>query len=42
VLEDGRTSAELSPEEKNARSHRGAALRELAPKLATLSMKTLR
>jgi XTP/dITP diphosphohydrolase len=26
----GRTSAELSPEEKNARSHRGAAARALA------------
>jgi len=30
VLEDGRTSAELSPEEKNARSHRGAAARGIA------------
>ncbi|MFZ9916082.1 MAG: RdgB/HAM1 family non-canonical purine NTP pyrophosphatase [Phycisphaerales bacterium] len=29
VLDDGRTSAELSPEEKNARSHRGNALRRL-------------
>jgi len=29
VLEDGRTSAELSPAEKNARSHRGNALRAL-------------
>lgn len=29
VLEDGRTSAELTPAEKNARSHRGNALREL-------------
>ena len=28
--EEGRTSAELSPEEKNARSHRGAAAREMA------------
>jgi len=27
VLPDGRTSAELSPDEKNARSHRGAAVR---------------
>lgn len=42
VLEDGRTSAELTAEEKNARSHRGEAIRELAPKLAALSMKTLR
>ncbi|HEX5787066.1 MAG TPA: RdgB/HAM1 family non-canonical purine NTP pyrophosphatase [Woeseiaceae bacterium] len=30
----GRTSAELSPEEKNERSHRGMALRELARALA--------
>lgn len=30
----GRTSAELAPDEKNARSHRGMALRELAAKLA--------
>ncbi len=29
VLEDGRTSAELSSQEKNARSHRGNALRTL-------------
>lgn len=33
VLDDGRTSAELSPAEKNARSHRGNALRALVPKL---------
>ncbi|MFM7133281.1 MAG: RdgB/HAM1 family non-canonical purine NTP pyrophosphatase [Planctomycetota bacterium] len=33
VLDDGRTSAELSPAEKNARSHRGNALRVLVPKL---------
>jgi len=32
----GRSSAELSAEEKNSRSHRGAALRELAPHLALL------
>lgn len=32
----GRSSAELSPEEKNARSHRGKALRALAPHLAAL------
>lgn len=32
----GRSSAELSAEEKNQRSHRGAALRELAPRLALL------
>lgn len=30
VLETGCSSAELSPEEKNARSHRGKALKELA------------
>lgn len=30
VLEDGRTSAELSAEEKNARSHRGEAARKIA------------
>jgi putative transposase len=34
VIEDGRTSAELSPEEKNARSHRGRAAREMAVMLA--------
>ncbi len=34
MLEDGRTSAELSSAEKNARSHRGNALRLLVPKLA--------
>jgi XTP/dITP diphosphohydrolase len=33
VLPDGRTSAELSSDEKNARSHRGNALRALMPKL---------
>jgi XTP/dITP diphosphohydrolase len=33
VLPDGRTSAELSPTEKNARSHRGNALRALVPML---------
>lgn len=32
----GRSSAELTPEEKNARSHRGQALRELAPHIAAL------
>jgi XTP/dITP diphosphohydrolase len=32
--ESGKASAELSAEEKNARSHRGAALRELALALA--------
>ena len=33
VLELGKSSAELSPEEKNARSHRGQALAELSRKL---------
>ncbi|UIZ91802.1 non-canonical purine NTP pyrophosphatase [Corynebacterium sp. CNCTC7651] len=32
----GRSSAELTPEEKNARSHRGNALRQLAPAIAEL------
>lgn len=32
----GRSSAELTPEEKNARSHRGKALRELAADIASL------
>lgn len=32
----GRSAAELSKEEKNARSHRGRALRELAPRIAQL------
>lgn len=36
VLPDGRTSAELSAEEKNARSHRGAAARAIAPALARI------
>ena len=34
--EDGRTSAELSVEEKDAISHRGRALREIAPQMAKL------
>jgi XTP/dITP diphosphohydrolase len=33
----GKTSAELSPEEKNARSHRGAALRALVARLRQIS-----
>ncbi len=37
VLEDGRTSAELSPIEKNARSHRGHAARSMALLIAGLS-----
>ncbi|MGY6462731.1 RdgB/HAM1 family non-canonical purine NTP pyrophosphatase [Corynebacterium sp. UMB8791] len=32
----GRSSAQLTPEEKNARSHRGTALRALAPRIAAL------
>ncbi len=35
-LPDGRTSAELSPEEKNAMSHRGQATRMIAEKLGAL------
>lgn len=33
----GRSAAELTPEEKNTRSHRGKALRELAPRIAELA-----
>lgn len=33
----GRSAAELTAEEKNARSHRGKALRELAPHIAELA-----
>ncbi|WP_018296206.1 RdgB/HAM1 family non-canonical purine NTP pyrophosphatase [Corynebacterium lubricantis] len=33
----GRSSAELTPDEKNARSHRGQALRELAQWIAVLA-----
>jgi len=32
-----RTSAQLPPEEKNARSHRGAAARAMAPRIAALA-----
>lgn len=35
IPELGRTFAELSPDEKNARSHRGVAFRRLAEKLRT-------
>ena len=35
----GRTSAELSPEEKNARSHRGRAARALAESLGRLTIE---
>ncbi len=38
VLEDGRTSAELTDAEKNARSHRGAAARAIAPSLLAALM----
>ena len=37
VIEDGRTSAELSPQEKNARSHRGAAARGIAGALLEMA-----
>lgn len=33
----GRSAAELTPEEKNSRSHRGKALRALAPRIAELT-----
>lgn len=33
----GRSAAQLTPEEKNSRSHRGKALRELAPRIAELA-----
>ncbi|WP_300679093.1 non-canonical purine NTP pyrophosphatase [Nocardioides sp.] len=33
---DGRTAAELSPEEKDAISHRGTAMREIAPRIAAI------
>lgn len=36
VIDDGRTSAELAPEEKNQRSHRGAAARDMARRLQSL------
>lgn len=36
--EEGRTSAELSPEEKNARSHRGAAARLIALRLREIGL----
>jgi XTP/dITP diphosphohydrolase len=36
LLPDGRTMAELSPSEKDALSHRGRALRALAPRLRAL------
>ena len=36
LLPDGRTLAELSPDEKNAVSHRGRALRAILPRLIAL------
>ena len=36
---EGRTSAELAPAEKNARSHRGAATRAIAEKIAALELE---
>jgi XTP/dITP diphosphohydrolase len=36
VIEDGRTSAELSPDEKNARSHRGAAAKAMAREIVRM------
>jgi XTP/dITP diphosphohydrolase len=36
--DEGRTSAELSPEEKNARSHRGHATRLMAERLRSLGL----
>jgi XTP/dITP diphosphohydrolase len=36
LIEDGRTSAELPPEDKNRRSHRGAAARAMQQHLARL------
>ena len=38
ALPDGRTLAELSPDEKNALSHRGRALRAILPKLQALTL----
>ncbi|MEM1031653.1 MAG: RdgB/HAM1 family non-canonical purine NTP pyrophosphatase [Myxococcota bacterium] len=37
--DEGRTSAELTPAEKNERSHRGQAVRALAAKLADVGLK---
>lgn len=36
--DEGRTSAELSPEEKNARSHRGVATRAMAEMMVSLEL----
>ncbi len=40
ALPDGRTLAELAPEEKNALSHRGLALRAILPDLRALGAAT--
>ena len=40
LQEEDRTSAELSPEEKNARSHRGAAVRAMAQAMSRLGIAT--
>lgn len=39
ILPDNRTSAELPADEKNQRSHRAAAAREIAPQLARILKK---
>ena len=36
LIEQGRTAAELSPDEKGALSHRGRALREILPRMESL------
>jgi XTP/dITP diphosphohydrolase len=41
ALPDGRTLAELSPDEKNALGHRGRALRAILPKLQALALLAL-
>lgn len=38
LIEQGRTAAELSPDEKGALSHRGRALREILPRMESLLM----
>jgi XTP/dITP diphosphohydrolase len=42
LLDIGRTSAELSPDEKGARSHRGKATRQMAERLRALSGQLIR
>ena len=41
ALTDGRTLAELSPDEKNGISHRGSALRAILPRLRELTLALL-